>query len=117
MVGKWGVIVTDVQGDFTEWKKGSLAVPGSDEAYVKSAETATRHLSKMGLPIFGTQDWHPPGHTSFAVNHPGKKPFETITIESRTQVLWPAHCVQGTENARILIDNNLFLAVVKKAQN
>ncbi len=117
MTGKWGVIVTDVQGDFTEWKKGSLAVPGSDEAYVKSAETATRRLSEMGLPIFGTQDWHPPGHISFANNHPGKRPFETIMIENRTQVLWPAHCVQGTENARVLIDNNLFLAVVKKAQN
>ena len=117
MTGKWGVIVTDIQGDFTEWKKGSFAVPGSDEDYVRSVEAATRRLGQMGLPIFGTQDWHPPNHISFAVSHPGKKPFDIITIDGRTQTLWPAHCVQGTQNARILIDNNLFLAVVKKAQN
>jgi nicotinamidase/pyrazinamidase len=117
MAAKWGVIVIDLQGDFTEWKKGSLAVPGSDEAYVRNAEAATGRLKKAGLLIFGTQDWHPPDHVSFASSHPGKKPFDTIEIRGRTQVLWPLHCVQGTENARILIDNNLFLAVVKKAQN
>ncbi len=117
MAAKWGVIVIDIQGDFTEWKKGSLAVPGSDEGYVRNAEAATRRLKKAGLLIFGTQDWHPPDHVSFASSHPGKKPFDTIEIKGRTQVLWPPHCVQGTENARILIDNNLFLAVVKKAQN
>ena len=117
MAAKWGVIVTDIQGDFTEWKKGSLAVPGSDEAYVRNAEAATRRLKEAGLLIFGTQDWHPPDHISFASSHPGKKPFDTIEIRGRTQVLWPPHCVQGTENARILIDNNLFLAVVKKSQN
>ena len=117
MAAKWGVIVIDIQGDFTEWKKGSLAVPGSDEGYVRNAEAATRRLKKAGLLIFGTQDWHPPDHVSFASSHPGKRPFDTIEIRGRTQVLWPSHCVQGTENARILIDNNLFLAVVKKAQN
>ena len=117
MTEKWGVIVTDIQGDFTEWKKGSLAVPGSDEVFVRNAEAAARRLKEAGLPIFGTQDWHPPDHISFAANHPGKKPFDTVEIQGRMQVLWPPHCVQGTENARILIDNNLFLAVVKKAQN
>ncbi len=117
MAGKWGVIVVDIQGDFTEWKKGSLAVPGSDERYVRNVEIATRRFSDMGLPIFGSQDWHPPNHISFATSHPGKRPLDVITIDGRTQVLWPPHCVQGTEKARILIDNNLFLAVVKKAQN
>lgn len=114
---KWGLIVTDVQGDFTEWKTGSLAVPGSGEGYVRGVESATRRLEELGVLIFGTQDWHPPDHVSFAANHPGKKPFDVITIDGRNQVLWPTHCVQGTENARVLIDNNLFLAVVKKAQN
>ena len=117
MTGKWGVIVTDIQGDFTEWKKGSLAVAGSDESYVTSVERATRRLKELGLPIFGTQDWHPPNHVSFHTSHPGKKPFDTIEIRDKTQALWPPHCVQGTENARILIDNNLFLAVVRKAQD
>jgi nicotinamidase/pyrazinamidase len=54
---------------------------------------------------------------SFASNHPGKKPFEAIKIDGRTQVLWPDHCVQGTENARVLVDNNLFMAVVKKGKD
>lgn len=116
MKGRWGVIVVDMQGDFTEWKRGSLAVGASGEDYVRNVERSTRLLKEAGLPIFGSQDWHPPDHVSFAASHAGKKPFDTIEIDGRTQVLWPSHCVQGTENARILIDNNLFLAVVKKAQ-
>lgn len=115
--GKLGVIVVDLQGDFTLWKKGSLAVPGSDQAYVKKVEEATRSLKQAGLLIFGSQDWHPADHISFYTNHPGTKPFEKIKIDDRTQVLWPPHCVQGTENARVLPDNNLFLAIVKKGQD
>jgi nicotinamidase/pyrazinamidase len=114
---KWGVIVVDVQGDFTEWKNGSLAVPDSGEDYVRGVEKATIALKEAGLTIFGTQDWHPADHMSFAANHPGTKPLEVITIDGRTQVLWPPHCVQGTENARVLVDNNLFLAIVRKARN
>jgi nicotinamidase/pyrazinamidase len=46
-----------------------------------------------------TQDWHPPGHTSFASSHPSKQPFETIEAVYGQQVLWSDHCVQGTEGA------------------
>ena len=115
--GKTGVIVVDVQGDFTTLKNGSLACGGTDKAYVDKVEEATRTLSEKGYLIFATQDWHPADHMSFFSNHPGKKPFEAIKIEGRTQVLWPVHCVQGTENARILVDNNLFMAVVKKGKD
>jgi nicotinamidase/pyrazinamidase len=114
---KVGVIVVDVQGDFTTWKNGSLAVAGTDEPFVEKVQKATETLSKEGYMIFGTQDWHPADHVSFYTNHPGHKPFEVIKIEGRDQVLWPPHCVQGTENARVLVDNNLFLAIVKKGQN
>ena len=114
---RYGVIVTDVQGCFTTWKKGSLAVPGSDEAYVKSVEAATRRLKEEGFFVVATQDWHPPDHVSFASNHPGKSPSDTVQINGRTQVLWPVHCVQGAEDAKLLIDNSLFEAVVRKAQN
>jgi nicotinamidase/pyrazinamidase len=117
MSDKIGVIVGDIQGDFTEWKQGSLAVPNSGHDYIKKAEEATKILHNAGLPIFGVQDWHPSDHISFYTNHPGKKPLETIEINGRTQVLWPPHCVQGTENARILVDNNLFLAVVQKGRD
>jgi nicotinamidase/pyrazinamidase len=115
--GKIGVIVADVQGDFTTWKKGSLAVNGTDEAFVKKVMNITQKLSEKGYLLFGTQDWHPAEHVSFFSNHEGKKPFEAIQIENRTQVLWPPHCIQGTENARVLVDNNLFLAIVKKGQD
>ena len=117
MTEKWGVIVVDVQGDFTEWKNGSLAVPGTGQRYVESVENTTRHLKDKGLGIFGTQDWHPADHISFAANHKGKRPFDVITVDDRSQVLWPVHCLQGTENARVLVDNNLFLAIVKKGEN
>ena len=115
--GTTGVIVVDVQGDFTTWKNGSLAVNGTDKAFVDKVREATIALSKKGYTVFATQDWHPADHISFAANHPGKKPFEVIKIEDRTQVLWPVHCVQGTENARILVDNNLFMAVVQKGRD
>lgn len=112
-----GVIVVDVQGDFTQWKKGSLAVPGTDKAFVEKVQKATDKLNKEGFILFATQDWHPGDHVSFYTNHPGKKPFEMIVIEGRNQVMWPPHCVQGTENAKVLVDNNPFLAIVKKGQD
>ena len=114
---KVGVIVVDVQGDFTTWKQGSLAAPGTDQAFVMKVENATKELVGKGLLAFGTQDWHPADHVSFHTNHPGRKAFEVIKINGRTQVLWPPHCVQGTRNARVLVDNNLFLAVVKKGKD
>ena len=48
-----------------------------------------------------TQDWHPADHVSFAANHPGRAPFETITLPYGEQVLWPVHCVQGTRDAAL----------------
>ncbi|MBW1689836.1 MAG: bifunctional nicotinamidase/pyrazinamidase [Deltaproteobacteria bacterium] len=114
---KIGVIVVDVQGDFTTLKKGSLAVNGTDKAFIDKVRKATETLSREGYPIFATQDWHPGDHISFYTNHAGKKAFDVINIEGRTQVLWPPHCVQGTENARILVDNNLFRAVVQKGRD
>jgi nicotinamidase/pyrazinamidase len=115
--GKTGVIVTDIQGDFTTWKKGSLAVNGADRAFVHKVQDATETLAKEGCLIFGIQDWHPADHVSFFTNHPGKKAFEVIKIDGRTQILWPPHCIQGTENARVLVDNNLFMAIVKKGKD
>lgn len=112
-----GVIVVDLQGDFTKLKNGSLAVNGTDKAYVDKVAKATEALKKKGHPVFATQDWHPKDHVSFYTNHKGKKPFETIKIDGRTQVLWPPHCVQGTENANLLLDKDLFVAVVKKGQD
>jgi nicotinamidase/pyrazinamidase len=114
---KIGVIVVDVQGDFTKFKNGSLAVEGTDEAYVKAVEENTKKLKAAGYPIFATQDWHPANHASFFTNHKGKKAFEVIKLHGKDQVLWPPHCVQKTPGAEILLDNKLFKAVVKKGMD
>ena len=114
---KIGVIVTDIQGDFTTAKNGSLAINGADDAFVRKVEKETRKLAQHEFVIFGTQDWHPAEHVSFHTNHDGKKPFELIQVNGKPQVLWPPHCIQGTENARVLVDNNLFLAIVKKGKD
>ena len=114
---KTGVIVVDVQGDFTTWKHGSLAASGTDKIFVEKVNNATKMLANKGFLIIGTQDWHPNNHVSFYSNYSGKVPFQTIEIDGRTQVLWPPHCIQGTKNAKVLVDNNLFTVIVKKGKN
>ena len=114
---KIGVIVVDIQGDFTKLKNGSLAVEGTDEAYIKTIEENTKKLKAAGFPIYATQDWHPKDHASFFTNHPGKKAFDVIKLNNRDQVLWPPHCVQKTPGAGILLDKKLFKAVVKKGMD
>ncbi len=112
-----GIIVVDVQGDFTKFKNGSLAVEGTDEAYVKAVEDQTKKLKAAGFPIFATQDWHPAKHLSFFSNHPGKKAFDVVQLHGKDQVLWPPHCVQNTPGAEILLDKKLFVATVKKGMD
>jgi nicotinamidase/pyrazinamidase len=114
---KIGVIVVDVQGDFTKLKKGSLAVEGTDEAYIKAVEENTKKLKEAGYPIFATQDWHPADHASFFTNHEGQKAFDVIKLHEKDQVLWPPHCVQKTPGAEILLEKKLFKTVVKKGMD
>ncbi|RDI56765.1 nicotinamidase [Microvirga subterranea] len=91
------LIVTDVQYDFLPG--GALAVPEGDAVI----EPINR-LAKAFRHVLLTQDWHPPGHTSFASSHPGKKPFELIDLHYGRQVLWPDHCIQGSPGAEISRD-------------
>ena len=114
---KMGVIVVDIQGDFTKLKNGSLAVDGTDETYIKAVEESTKKLKEAGFPIFATQDWHPKNHASFFTNHKGKKAFDVIKLHGKDQVLWPPHCVQNTPGAQILLDKKLFKAVVRKGMD
>jgi nicotinamidase/pyrazinamidase len=106
--------VTDIQGDFTEVKYGSLAVKGTDKRFIDKVMAATKILKEKGYAIFGTQDWHPKNHISFFTTYPGKKAFEVISRNGKEQVLWPPHCVQGSEGAKILVDEKLFDAIVRK---
>ena len=98
-----GVIVVDVQADFTELKSGSLAVPGTDAQYVGAIQRSTQQFLQQGLRIYFTQDWHPPDHVSFYTNNPGTDPLQVKEIGGRPQVMWPPHCVQDSPGARILI--------------
>lgn len=86
------LIVVDVQNDFCPG--GALAVPEGDAVVPVINRLATRFPHRVL-----TQDWHPAGHSSFAAAHHGKAPFETTEMTYGTQVLWPDHCVQGTEGA------------------
>lgn len=108
------VLVVDIQADFTEWEKGSLAVPGTDETYVREVSQGVRRFRESGYTVLATQDWHPADHVSFYTNHPGRKAFETVRLEEREQVLWPPHCVQDSAGAALLIDPGLFAAVIRK---
>jgi nicotinamidase/pyrazinamidase len=114
---KIGVNVVDIQGDFTRLKNGSLAVDGTDEAYIKTVEENTKKLRDAGFPIYATQDWHPANHISFFTNHSGKKAFDVIKVHGKDQVLWPPHCVQNSPGAEILLDKKLFKAVVRKGMD
>ena len=86
------LLVVDVQNDFMPG--GALAVARGDEV-VPVINRLAREFSHVVL----TQDWHPAEHVSFAANHVGRAPFEMTTLAYGEQVLWPVHCVQGTEGA------------------
>src|SRR3989440_7249677 len=86
------LIVTDPQRDFCPG--GALAAPDGD-AVMPAINRLARHFAHVVI----TQDWHPPGHMSFASAHPGRKPFETIEAGYGPQTLWPDHCVQNTSGA------------------
>lgn len=96
------VVVVDLQYDFTEVKKGSLAVKGTDLAYLNDVITATQALKELGCFIVATQDYHPPAHISFASTH-NKHPFQKILINDIEQILWPDHCLQQSVGSDILI--------------
>lgn len=86
------LLVVDVQNDFCPG--GALAVSEGD-AVVPVVNRLGERFQHVAL----TQDWHPPGHRSFASTHPGRKPFETIELDYGAQTLWPDHCVQDTPGA------------------
>jgi nicotinamidase/pyrazinamidase len=88
------LIVTDLQYSFMPG--GELAVLGGDEVVPIVNRLAARFPN-----VVLTQDWHPPGHRSFASSHPGHRPFETVPMPYGEQILWPDHCVQGSDGARI----------------
>ena len=110
--GKSALIVVDVQNCFVPG--GTLPVAKGDEV----VPVINKIAAAFGN-IVVTQDWHTPGHASFASSYNGKKPFETTTLKYGTQVLWPDHCVQGTDDAALHKDLKLPTAqlIIRKGYN
>jgi len=86
------LIVVDVQNDFCTG--GALAVPGGEKVV-----PAINRIAEKFENVVLTQDWHPEDHVSFASNHPHRRPYDTIELSYGPQVLWPDHCVQGSNGA------------------
>lgn len=106
------LLVIDVQNCFLPG--GSLAVKDGDKVV-----PVINAMAKKFANVVMTQDWHTPGHISFASSHDGKKPFETMDVAYGKQVLWPDHCVQGTDGAALSKDLSIPQAglVLRKGFN
>lgn len=74
------LLLADIQNDFLPG--GALGVTGGDEILPVLRGYMDRFRSR-GLPIFISQDWHPPDHCSF--REQGGP--------------WPIHCVAGSAGA------------------
>jgi len=88
------LLVVDLQHDFLPG--GALAVAEGDTIVAPVAALAPAFET-----VVATQDWHPPGHVSFASSHPGRRPFEALALPQGPQELWPDHCVRGTRGAAL----------------
>ena len=91
------LLVADVQNCFLPG--GSLAVKDGDQVI-----PVINRIAPAFSNVILTQDWHTPGHSSFASSHAGKQPFDTVALSYGPQVLWPDHCVQGTPGAELARD-------------
>lgn len=103
------LVIVDVQNCFLPG--GSLAVKDGEQVI-----PVINRLSKAFPNVVLTQDWHTQNHVSFASSHPGKKPFEVVRLPYGDQVLWPDHCVQGTDGAALSKDLDVSRAqlVIRK---
>jgi len=88
------LVVVDLQHDFLPG--GALAVADGDAVVAPVAALAPAFAT-----VVATQDWHPPGHVSFASAHPGRRPYQTVALPQGPQELWPDHCVAGSRGAAL----------------
>lgn len=90
------LILVDIQPDF--FPGGALAVDGGDEILAPVARLMEEGPFRLQV---ATQDWHPPGHVSFASRHDGREPMDVIELHGHDQTLWPDHCVRGSAGAEL----------------
>ncbi|NGO40594.1 bifunctional nicotinamidase/pyrazinamidase [Limisphaera ngatamarikiensis] len=103
------LLLVDLQNDFLPG--GALPVPEGDAVI-----PVVNRLQPGFDLVVATQDWHPPNHGSFAVNHPGRRVGEVVDLDGLPQVLWPVHCVQFTPGAEFApgLDTSRIVHVVRK---
>ncbi|MDN3204600.1 bifunctional nicotinamidase/pyrazinamidase [Algoriphagus sediminis] len=106
------LLLVDIQNDFLPG--GSLAVKEGDQII-----PIVNKLQSKFQKIVATQDFHPPGHKSFAANHEGKKIGEMIQLDGLDQVLWPTHCVQGSFGSEFSdqLEQKNWLKIFRKGLN
>jgi nicotinamidase/pyrazinamidase len=106
------LIVVDLQNDFMP--AGALGVKGGDEIVAPINDLARRFHDLDGVVVM-TQDWHPPGHRSFASSH-HMKPYVAYESEGIGPVLWPDHCVQGSSGAEFHpeVEQRYARAIIRK---
>ena len=115
---KDALLVVDIQNDFLPG--GALAVERGD-VIIEGVNNIAEKFNKKNAAIIMTQDWHPKGHLSFASSYPDKNPGDEYQSENAAigPVLWPDHCVQGTEGAEFNKDLKLIFAsaIIRKGRN
>jgi nicotinamidase/pyrazinamidase len=106
------LVVIDPQIDFCPG--GALAVADGDSIM----QPINAMMGAFDMVIL-TQDWHPQGHSSFASSHEGAAPFTLTEMPYGPQVLWPDHCIQGSEGAAFhpALDTDRADAVIRKGTN
>ena len=110
------LIIVDMQYDFMP--NGALPVKEGDQI-INGINLLARKFRLKNAKIVLTQDWHPQEHMSFASNHPGKSPGDLYQTEAIGPVLWPDHCVQGSEGANFhkSLRSDLAYAIIRKGYN
>ncbi|MDC3002478.1 bifunctional nicotinamidase/pyrazinamidase [Paracoccaceae bacterium] len=109
---KTALLVIDLQNDFCP--AGALEVAGGNEI----VSDINQEMKKYDCVVL-TQDWHPKGHSSFAISHEGKNPLDMIKMPYGDQILWPEHCIQGSKGAEFHceLDTDRASAVIRKGSN
>ncbi len=106
------LVIIDAQNDFMPG--GPLEVPRGDQI-IPVINKIQNHYDL----VIATQDWHPANHKSFASNHYASKPFDRKVIRGTIQILWPDHCIQGTDGAALHsdIESNRIAAIFRKGMD
>ncbi len=110
------LILVDLQNDFLP--TGRLPVPAGDQV-ITVANRLLAAKEQLFHDVVATQDWHPPGHQSFASAHAGRRAGDIIELHGLSQVLWPDHCIQNSHGAAFAdgLDTHQIDRVFPKGQN